>query len=166
VVRGSNPGGGEIFRTRLDRPWGPPSLLYNRYRVSPGGKPAGAWRGVDHPPPSRAEVKKGVELYIYSPFWAFVACSWVNFTVGYKYVCITVKESFVRTTQSALQVLNTLYKTAPRQFNKGNTWMWLGVARFLGANQHDCLPLCKFLVGASRFAAGALHPLAPSCLQT
>jgi hypothetical protein len=28
----------EIFRTRPDRPWGPPSLLYNGYRVFPGGK--------------------------------------------------------------------------------------------------------------------------------
>jgi hypothetical protein len=36
-------GGGEIFRTRPDRPWGPPSLLYNGYRVFPGGKAAGAW---------------------------------------------------------------------------------------------------------------------------
>ena len=25
-VRGSNPGGGEIFRARTDRPWAPPSL--------------------------------------------------------------------------------------------------------------------------------------------
>jgi hypothetical protein len=38
-----NPGGGQIFRTRPDRPWGPPSLLYNGYRVFPGGKAAGAW---------------------------------------------------------------------------------------------------------------------------
>jgi hypothetical protein len=38
-----NPGGGEIFRTRPDRPWGPPSLLYNGCRVFPGGKAAGAW---------------------------------------------------------------------------------------------------------------------------
>jgi hypothetical protein len=43
TVRGSNPGGGEIFSTRPDRPWGPPSLLYNGYRVIPGGKAAGAW---------------------------------------------------------------------------------------------------------------------------
>jgi hypothetical protein len=43
TVRGSNPGGGEIFRTRPDRPWGPPSLLYNGYKVFPGGKAAGAW---------------------------------------------------------------------------------------------------------------------------
>jgi hypothetical protein len=35
-------GGGEIFRTRPDRPRGPPSLLYNEYRVFPGGKAAGA----------------------------------------------------------------------------------------------------------------------------
>jgi len=35
---------GEIFRTRPDRPGGPPSLLYNGYRVFPGGKAAGAWR--------------------------------------------------------------------------------------------------------------------------
>ena len=35
--------GDEIFRTRPDRPWGPPSLLYNGYRVFPGGKAAGAW---------------------------------------------------------------------------------------------------------------------------
>ena len=41
-VRGSNPNGGEIFRTCPDRPWGPPSLLYNGYRVFPGGKAAGA----------------------------------------------------------------------------------------------------------------------------
>jgi hypothetical protein len=38
TVWGSNPGGGEIFRTRPDLPWGPPSLLYSGYRVFPGGK--------------------------------------------------------------------------------------------------------------------------------
>jgi hypothetical protein len=37
-VRGLNPSGGEIFRTCPDRPWCPPSLLYNGYRVFPGGK--------------------------------------------------------------------------------------------------------------------------------
>jgi hypothetical protein len=44
-VQGSNPSGGEIFRTRPDRPWGPPSLLYNWYRIPfPGVKAAGPWR--------------------------------------------------------------------------------------------------------------------------
>jgi hypothetical protein len=36
-------------------------------------------RGADHPPPSSAEVKERVELYLCSPLWAFVACSGVNF---------------------------------------------------------------------------------------
>ena len=44
TVRGSNPRwGGEIFRTRPDRSWGPPSLLYNGYRVLPGDNAAGKW---------------------------------------------------------------------------------------------------------------------------
>ena len=34
------PGGAENFRTRPDRPWGPPSLLYNGYRKL-GGKAVG-----------------------------------------------------------------------------------------------------------------------------
>jgi len=37
------PVGDEIFRTRPDRPWGPPSLLYSGYRLFPGVKAAGAW---------------------------------------------------------------------------------------------------------------------------
>ena len=36
--------GGEIFRTRPDRPWGLPNLLYNGYRLFPVGKAVGAWR--------------------------------------------------------------------------------------------------------------------------
>jgi len=35
--------------------------------------------GVEYPPPSSAEDKERVELYFYSPLWAFVACSRVNF---------------------------------------------------------------------------------------
>jgi hypothetical protein len=38
TVRGSNPGGGKIFRTCPDLPWGPPSFLYNGYRFFPGVK--------------------------------------------------------------------------------------------------------------------------------
>jgi len=34
MIRGSNPGGGEIFHTHLDQTWGPPGLLHNVYRVS------------------------------------------------------------------------------------------------------------------------------------
>jgi hypothetical protein len=53
--RGSNTGGGEIFRACPDRPWGPPSLQYNGHRVFPGGKMRPG-RAADHPPPSSAEV--------------------------------------------------------------------------------------------------------------
>ena len=37
-VQGSNPGGSEISRERLERHQGSPSLLYNVYREFPGGK--------------------------------------------------------------------------------------------------------------------------------
>ena len=57
---------GEIFRTSPDRPWGPPSLLYNGYRVFPVGKLLPG-RDADPSPPSSAEVKNRVELYLYSP---------------------------------------------------------------------------------------------------
>ena len=38
-----------------DRPWGPPSLLYNGYRFFPEGK-ARPGRAADHSPPSNAAV--------------------------------------------------------------------------------------------------------------
>jgi hypothetical protein len=44
AVRESNLSGDEIFRTSPDRPWGPPSLLYNGSRFFPGDKAAGVWR--------------------------------------------------------------------------------------------------------------------------
>ena len=47
---------GEIFRTCPDWPWGPPSLLYNGYRVFPGGKVRPGLDAVPSPP-SSAEVK-------------------------------------------------------------------------------------------------------------
>jgi hypothetical protein len=55
TVQGSNPGGGEIFRTCPDWPLNPPSLVYNENRDFPGGKAAGAWH-LPHTP-STAEVK-------------------------------------------------------------------------------------------------------------
>jgi len=56
---------GEIFRTCPDRPWGPPSLLYNGYLVIPGGKERPG-RDADHSHPSSAVGHERVELYLYS----------------------------------------------------------------------------------------------------
>jgi hypothetical protein len=60
----SNPGEGEILRTRPDRPWGPPNILYNGYRASLTGvkRPSG---DGNHPAPSNFEIKERVELYLY-----------------------------------------------------------------------------------------------------
>jgi hypothetical protein len=44
TIRGSNPGWGGVFCTRSNRPWDPPSLVYNGSRVFHGGKAAGTWR--------------------------------------------------------------------------------------------------------------------------
>jgi hypothetical protein len=55
---------GEIFHTRPDGSSGPPVLMYNECRVSfPRATRPGC--GVDYPP-SSAEVKERVELYLYS----------------------------------------------------------------------------------------------------
>ena len=49
---------GEIFRTRPHRPWGPPSILYNGYRVCPGGKERPG-SDADRSTSSSAVVMKG-----------------------------------------------------------------------------------------------------------
>jgi hypothetical protein len=81
---------GKIFRTRPDRPWGPPSLLYNGYRVFPGGKAAGAWR-------------RAIPLL---PLRAFVACCRVTFTFTF-IIIIIINCKWVYTRGIVLQ-----YKTA------------------------------------------------------
>jgi len=46
--------GDNISHTLPNRPWGPPNLLYNGYRIFLGGKRLG--RGLDHPLPPSGEV--------------------------------------------------------------------------------------------------------------
>ena len=59
---------GEIFRTRPDRPWMPPTQRVPS--ILPESK--ASTRGLDHRPPSSAEVKERVEICLYSssgPSW-------------------------------------------------------------------------------------------------
>ena len=65
--------GGEIFRTCPDRPWGPPSLLYNGYQVFPGSKERPG-RDADPSPTSSAVGHERVELYLYSPYGPYGLC--------------------------------------------------------------------------------------------
>ena len=59
---------GTRFSARPDRPWGPPSLLYNGYRVFPRGKMRPG-RAADHSHPSSAEVLEE-QSYTSTPLWA------------------------------------------------------------------------------------------------
>ena len=59
--------GGEIFSNCPDRPWGPPNLLYNGYRVFPRGKERPV-RDADPSPPSSTVGYERVELYLYSSY--------------------------------------------------------------------------------------------------
>jgi hypothetical protein len=61
------PVGARFPRTCSDRPWGPPSLLYNGYRVFLGGKERPG-RDADPSPFSSAVGHERVELYLYSPY--------------------------------------------------------------------------------------------------
>jgi hypothetical protein len=64
-ILGSNRGGGDIFSTRSDLPWGPTCILYNGYRV--------AFVGVRRPgrsltiTASSAVVKERIKLPYNSP---------------------------------------------------------------------------------------------------
>jgi hypothetical protein len=63
-------GRGEIFRISPDRPWGLPASYALGTGCFPGVKRPG--RGVDHPPPSSANVDGRVELHLYclyEPSW-------------------------------------------------------------------------------------------------
>jgi hypothetical protein len=71
--------------TRPDRPWGPPSLLYNGYRVFPGGKAVGAWCWP--PTPLLAPRSRKSRAIPQPPLWAFGSVT------GYFYLCSFVSLS-------------------------------------------------------------------------
>jgi len=65
MVRGLNPGGGEVFHSHSGWPWGA-SSLHNGYCV-PFLEVKKPVHDVDHPSPSNAKVKERAELYLYFP---------------------------------------------------------------------------------------------------
>ena len=67
----------EIFRNRPDRPWGPPSLLYNGYRAIPMENATEGW--CWSPTASGAEVKERVKPCLYYPSRSSWTVSRVNF---------------------------------------------------------------------------------------
>ena len=84
-------GPGIESRTCPDRPWGPPSLLYNGYRISPAVKEQ---LGHDADPslPSSAVVKNGraiplLPLWPIRPVQSLSACTRVHFTFIYTISC-------------------------------------------------------------------------------
>jgi hypothetical protein len=83
TVRGSKPGGGEVFLTYPDRPWGPLTLKYKGHCVVPGLKQPG--RGVDHPPQSSVEDIERVDHYLYFYFCTFMAGYRVNFILNFNF---------------------------------------------------------------------------------
>jgi len=84
TVRGSNPGGGEIFRICPDRSWGPASLLYNGYRFFPGGKERPGRDADPNPflvPWSRkSRAIPLLPLWAVRPVQSLSACTRVHFT--------------------------------------------------------------------------------------
>jgi len=81
---GLNPRGGEIFRTYRDRPWGPPSLLYNGYRVFPRSKERPG-RDADHHPLLVPWSRKNsaiplLPLWTVRPVTSLSTCTKVHFT--------------------------------------------------------------------------------------
>ena len=76
--------GGEIFSTCPDRPWGPPSLLYDGYWVFPGGieRPG---RDADTSPPLVPWSRKSkaiplLSLWTVWPIQSLSACTRMHFT--------------------------------------------------------------------------------------
>ena len=63
---GTTSHGGKIFHAHPDWSWGPPSLLYDGYRISFLGVKQ-LEHAVNHPLPLSTKVQERVKLYLYSP---------------------------------------------------------------------------------------------------
>jgi hypothetical protein len=86
---------GEIFRTCPDRPWGPPNLLYNGYRVFPRGKER-LMRDTDPSPLSSAICHERVELYLYSPYGPYGLYKGALYLLyKHRHICVYSYVSFI-----------------------------------------------------------------------
>jgi len=100
---------GARFSARQDRPWDPPSLLYNVYRVFPGGKER---PGCDADPstPSSVVVKNEYSYYSTPPIDR-TACTEVQCLYS---IAITLLQLWaVRTVQSLRACTVELYLYSP-----------------------------------------------------
>jgi hypothetical protein len=83
---------GEIYRTSPDRPWGPPSVLYNGYRVFPGGTMRPGRALTPHPLlvlRSKNRVKAIPLLFLR----AFVACKkGKTYHIFFAYSCCEISK--------------------------------------------------------------------------
>ena len=70
--------GAEIFRTCPDRPWGPPSLLYNGYLFFPGGKKRPGRDPDPLPPMGRTACTEPQCLYMGALHFLPWIRRWVN----------------------------------------------------------------------------------------
>jgi hypothetical protein len=114
------PVGGELFRTRPDRHWGPPCFLYNGYRFPfQGIKRPG--READNPP----RLKKKYS-YTSTQFWTLVSCSRVNFT--------SKKYSYTSTQFWTLVSCSRVNFTSKKDF---------GVLKILGGTSCRHVTLCS-----------------------
>ena len=81
--------GDEIFRTCSDRPWGPPSLLYNWYRVFPGSKERPR-RDADPSPllvpwSRKSSAISLLLLWAVRPVQSLSVCTRVHFTLPFTF---------------------------------------------------------------------------------
>ena len=103
---------GEIFRTCPNRPWGPTSLLYNGYRVFPGGKKRPG-RDAEPSPFLVPWSWKGraiplLPLWVVRPVQSLSACTRVTFTFLYLHFSLFPQPNSV--------TLSTLKKAATTSF--------------------------------------------------
>ena len=138
--------GGEVFHTRH---WGPPSLLYNGYRVSfQGVKRPG--REFDQPPPSSAEVKESVEPHLFSPSrpaWPVLGLSFITGTSSYNFwskpavsdINIMCETLYVRQEKGPVEALRKAEFTHSTKRSENWKSPTLFVAKFTMSNFKLCV---------------------------